>query len=222
MTILPWLELRELGPAAYGELVRQRVGDGPGVLHVRRRLRRPGVLPGHGHARGGRADARPRRSTTCAPCAACDFRALRRRRGRAAVRRARPGHGAARRQRGLRDALADRAAARLRHPSASGTSRPDSHHMPSASSVADDQVGHVVLAEVDDRELLQERVGHADRPQPRPPAPDDQRDERRPGAVQRRHRGHGVVVEQAGQRARGRRSRAGTGARARGCARAAR
>ena len=53
MTILPWLELRELGPAAYGDLVRERIGSRPGVLHVRRRLRRPGVLPGHGHARGG-------------------------------------------------------------------------------------------------------------------------------------------------------------------------
>jgi agmatinase len=29
MAILPWLELRALGPAAYGELVRQRAGDGP-------------------------------------------------------------------------------------------------------------------------------------------------------------------------------------------------
>ena len=70
MTILPWLELRELGPAAYGELVRARAGSGPAVLHVRRRLRRPGLLPGHGHAGGGRPDARPRRSTTCARCAA--------------------------------------------------------------------------------------------------------------------------------------------------------
>jgi agmatinase len=29
MTILPWLELRELGPAAYGERVRQTAGSGP-------------------------------------------------------------------------------------------------------------------------------------------------------------------------------------------------
>ncbi len=29
MTILPWLELRELGPAAYGDLMRERLGDGP-------------------------------------------------------------------------------------------------------------------------------------------------------------------------------------------------
>jgi agmatinase len=29
MTILPWLELRELGPAAYGDLVRARAGSGP-------------------------------------------------------------------------------------------------------------------------------------------------------------------------------------------------
>ena len=29
MTILPWLELRELGPEAYGELLRERLGAGP-------------------------------------------------------------------------------------------------------------------------------------------------------------------------------------------------
>ena len=41
----------------------------PGLLHVRRGLRRPGVLPGHRDARGG-GPTSARRSTTCARCTA--------------------------------------------------------------------------------------------------------------------------------------------------------
>src|SRR4029077_4633272 len=119
-----------------------------------------------------------------------------RRGGRATVRRARSGDRPARRQRGLRDAFADRARAKLR-------GRASNRHEPAREpphaereEIADDQVGDVMLTEIDDRELLQERIGDADRPEPRPPAPDDERDERRPGAVQRWYRRYGVVVEQ--------------------------
>ena len=108
MTILPWLELRELGPEAYGELLRERLGAGPGVLHVRRRLRGSGLLPGHGNAGGGGPDLG--RGAGLRACAARPrLPRLRRGGGRAAVRRARSDHRAARGQRGLRDALAGRA-----------------------------------------------------------------------------------------------------------------
>ena len=56
MTILPWLELRELGPAAYGELVRERVGSGPAFFTFDVDFVDPAFCPGTGHAGGGRPD----------------------------------------------------------------------------------------------------------------------------------------------------------------------
>ena len=53
---IPWIELAALGPEAFAERVRARVGDGPTFLTLRRRLRRPRVLPGHRHAGGRRPD----------------------------------------------------------------------------------------------------------------------------------------------------------------------
>src|SRR6185436_6451383 len=48
MTILPWLELRELGPAAYADLVRRRVGDGPAFLTFDVDFVDPAFCPGTG------------------------------------------------------------------------------------------------------------------------------------------------------------------------------
>ena len=111
MTILPWLELRELGPAAYGDLVRERLGTGPVFFTFDVDFVDPAYCPGTGTPEvGGPTSAEALDYVRALH--GLDFRALRRGGGRAAVRRARSGHGAARRQRGLRDALAV-AAARL-------------------------------------------------------------------------------------------------------------
>jgi agmatinase len=48
MTILPWLELRELGPAAYGELVRERIGTGPAFFTFDVDFVDPAFCPGTG------------------------------------------------------------------------------------------------------------------------------------------------------------------------------
>jgi len=48
MTILPWLELRELGPAAYGELVRERIGGGPAFFTFDVDFVDPAFCPGTG------------------------------------------------------------------------------------------------------------------------------------------------------------------------------
>jgi len=48
MTILPWLELRELGPAAYGDLVRGRAGDGPVFFTFDVDFLDPAFCPGTG------------------------------------------------------------------------------------------------------------------------------------------------------------------------------
>ena len=48
MTILPWLELRELGPAAYGERVRQTAGSGPLFFTFDVDFRDPAYCPGTG------------------------------------------------------------------------------------------------------------------------------------------------------------------------------
>jgi hypothetical protein len=79
-------------------------GNGPGLLHLRRRLRRSRLLPGDRHAGGGRADEPPGDGLP-ARAARHRVRGLRRGRGRAAVRQ-RAGDGAVRGQRHLRDALA--------------------------------------------------------------------------------------------------------------------
>src|SRR6476620_216060 len=122
---------------------------GPRLFHVRRRLRRPGLLPGHRDAGGGRPHL-GRGDRLCASPARAGLPGLRRGGGRPAVRRARSGDGAARLQRGLRDALAGRARARL-----NGKQPPGQPPHAEREQVADQQVGHVVLPEVDDRELLQ-------------------------------------------------------------------
>jgi agmatinase len=48
MTILPWLELRELGPAAYGDFVRERVGSGPAFFTFDVDFVDPAYCPGTG------------------------------------------------------------------------------------------------------------------------------------------------------------------------------
>jgi len=48
MTILPWLELRELGPAAYADLVRRRVGSGPAFFTFDVDFVDPAFCPGTG------------------------------------------------------------------------------------------------------------------------------------------------------------------------------
>ena len=85
--LIPWQELRAARPrGGTARACASCVGD-------RRYLTfdvdfvDPAFCAGHRHARGRRADRRPRRSTTCARCTALDFRGARRRRGRAAVRR---------------------------------------------------------------------------------------------------------------------------------------
>ena len=48
MTILPWLELHELGPAAYGKLVRERIGSGPSFFTFDVDFVDPAFCPGTG------------------------------------------------------------------------------------------------------------------------------------------------------------------------------
>ncbi|MDX6618932.1 MAG: agmatinase [Gaiellales bacterium] len=48
MTILPWLELRELGPAAYGDLVRDHAGAGPVFFTFDVDFLDPAYCPGTG------------------------------------------------------------------------------------------------------------------------------------------------------------------------------
>jgi agmatinase len=48
MTILPWLELRELGPRDYGDLIRRRVGDGPAFFTFDVDFVDPAYCPGTG------------------------------------------------------------------------------------------------------------------------------------------------------------------------------
>src|SRR3954465_9446962 len=48
MTILPWLQLRELGPAAYADLVRRRVGSGPAYFTFDVDFVDPAFCPGTG------------------------------------------------------------------------------------------------------------------------------------------------------------------------------
>jgi agmatinase len=105
---IPWAELAELTPDAFAARVRQRVGTGPvfctlDVDFVDR------LLSGHGDTRGGRPH-QPRGAELPALPARGRVRRLRRRRGGAHLRRGRPGHGAVRCQRSLRDALPGRRA----------------------------------------------------------------------------------------------------------------
>jgi agmatinase len=48
MTILPWLELRELGPAAYGDLIREKLGNGPAFFTFDVDFADPAYCPGTG------------------------------------------------------------------------------------------------------------------------------------------------------------------------------
>ena len=48
MTILPWLELRELGPAAYGDFMRERLGEGPVFFTFDVDFADPAYCPGTG------------------------------------------------------------------------------------------------------------------------------------------------------------------------------
>ena len=197
MTILPWLELRELGPAAYGELVRERAGSGPVFFTFDVDFVDPAFCPGTGTPEvGGPTSAEALDYVRALH--GLDFRGL-------DVVEVAPQYDGPGQVTALlaanvayemlsliaAGAAPERGLALDRHE----TAREPPHA--EGEGVADDQVGDVVLAEVDDGELLDQRVGHADRPQARLPAPDDERDERRPCAVQRRHRGHGVVVEEA-------------------------
>ena len=92
--------------------VREIVAGPAALRHVRHRLGRSRVRARHGHAGGRRADelrgagARPRARRP-------QRRRLRRRRSRAAVRRSRPDHRAARGEYHVRDVMRDRQAA---HP----------------------------------------------------------------------------------------------------------
>ena len=63
--VLADAELRELTPAEYGARVRERVGDGPGVLVLRHRRARPGVRAGDRHAGGRGAAAARGAPATC-------------------------------------------------------------------------------------------------------------------------------------------------------------
>ena len=101
---IPWHELAEWTPAPGRS--RPRAPRRPaGVPHLRRGLRRPGVLPGHRHA-GGRRPDELRGAEAAARLHGAALRRLRRRGGRADLRRPGADHRAVRRQRHLRDAVA--------------------------------------------------------------------------------------------------------------------
>ena len=98
---------RRWAPAGFGDLVRERVGDRPAFLQLRRRLLRPGLRARHGHAR----DRRPELGEALEFVRALHgvgLARLRRGRGGAAVRLARPADGAPRRDRRLGGDLAAR------------------------------------------------------------------------------------------------------------------
>ena len=80
-TVLTTDELRDLGPTAYGELVRATVGARAGLRLVRHRLPRPGVRARHRHA-GGRRLLDRGGARVPARAARHQARRLRRRRGR--------------------------------------------------------------------------------------------------------------------------------------------
>ncbi len=70
-------ELRALGPAGYGELVRDKVGDRPVFVSFDVDFLDPAFAPGTGHARGRRLQRPPRPSRSSARCAGSGSRARR-------------------------------------------------------------------------------------------------------------------------------------------------
>ena len=81
---IPWHELAEWNPAALAEHARERLAGPPRLPHLRRRLRRPGLLPRDRDARSGRPDLL--RGPQAAPSLrGAAVRRLRRRRGRAVL-----------------------------------------------------------------------------------------------------------------------------------------
>ena len=104
-------ELRALSPAEYARRVRERVGDGPAYLSFDIDVLDPAFAPGTGTPEI--AGLLPHEALGLPARAGRDaLRGLRRRRGLAAVRRRRAGHGAAGRQRRVRVPRAGRARAR--------------------------------------------------------------------------------------------------------------
>ena len=110
-TVLSTIELLELGPAGYGELVRERVGDRPAFLSFDVDFCDPAYTPGTGTPEiGGPTSGAGGRVRACA-----DRREpgrVRRGRGVAVVRLARPADRAPRREHRLGDDLAPRPRAR--------------------------------------------------------------------------------------------------------------